>query len=70
MQDEVQCLAAVFFPPAEKDHLPGDSLLFKTAKSRTADKQTTTKLEEPKLVEKFILFGERLAVNKVVHHEF
>lgn len=37
------------FLPAEKNSSPGDPLLFQTAKSRNMDKQTTTKVEEPKI---------------------
>lgn len=39
------------FLPAEKNSLPGDSLLFQTAKLRNVDEQPTPKLpklEEPK----------------------
>jgi len=36
------------FLPAEMNSSPGDSLLFQTAKLRNVDKQTTTKMEEPK----------------------
>lgn len=61
-------MSSYCFMPAEKNALPGHSPLFMPAELRTADKQTAAKLEEPKSVEKFILFGERLAVNKVVHH--